>query len=75
MAADEETLYGLVSELLANKSVSDVTYERAAASFGEQGIVDAIAAVGHFSTMSMLMNAARTPLPKGREPALMPLPA
>ena len=74
MAADETTLYGLVSELLANKSVSDPTYERAAAAFGEQGVVDAIAAVGHFSTLSMLMNAARTPLPEGREPALLPLP-
>jgi 4-carboxymuconolactone decarboxylase len=75
MPADEETLYGLVSELLANKSVSDLTYERAATSFGEHGIVDAIAAVGHFSTLAMLMNAARTPLPEGREPALLPLPS
>jgi 4-carboxymuconolactone decarboxylase len=74
MAIDEEVLYDLVSELLAHKSVSDPTYERALTQFGEQGIVDAVAAVGYFSTLAMVMNVGRTPLPDGHKPALMPLP-
>ena len=70
---DEGMLYDLVAELLTNKSVSDSTYDRAVAQFGEQGIVDAVAAVGYFSTLAMVMNVARTPLPEGRSPALAPL--
>jgi 4-carboxymuconolactone decarboxylase len=74
MSRDEEAFHDLAAELLANKSVSDPTYERAAACFGEQGIVDAVAAVGYFSTLAMIMNVARTPLPEGHVPVLAPLP-
>jgi 4-carboxymuconolactone decarboxylase len=74
MQADEEALYELMCELLANKAVSDPTYDRAVASLGEQGIVDAVAALGYFSTLAMVMNVARTPLPEGHTPALQPLP-
>jgi len=74
MKADEEALYELVSEMLANKAVSDPTYDRALASFGEQGIVDAVAALGYFSTLAMVMNVAHTPLPEGHSPALDPFP-
>lgn len=35
MAEDEEILYDLCTELLRNRSVSDPTYARAVAKFGE----------------------------------------
>ena len=74
MASDEEVLYDFLSELFANQCVSDRTYERAIAQFGEQGVVDAVAAVGHFSSLSMIMNVVRTDLPEGHSPALPVLP-
>ena len=41
MADDEEILYDFCTELLHNQSVSDPTYARAVAKFGEPGVVEA----------------------------------
>jgi len=61
MADDEATLYGFCLELLQNKSVSDPTYARALAAFGEKGVVDLVGIVGYYGILAMLMNVARTP--------------
>jgi len=74
MAEDEEILYNLCTELHRTKGVSDATYQRAAAKFGEQGVIDAAGIVGYYTMLSMVMNTARTPLPAGATPALAPLP-
>jgi 4-carboxymuconolactone decarboxylase len=74
MAEDEAALYDLISELLHNKSVSDDTYARALAKFGEQGVVDAVAISGYYTTIAMIMNTARTPLPDGMALPLKPWP-
>jgi 4-carboxymuconolactone decarboxylase len=74
MAEDEEIVYNLCTELHRNKSVSDVTYQRAVAKFGEQGVIDAIGIQGYYTMLAMVMNTARTPLPQGRTPALGPFP-
>ena len=74
MAEDETALYSLISELLHNKSVSDETYAQALAKFGEQGVVDAVAISGYYTTVAMILNMARTPLPAGMTPPLKSLP-
>jgi 4-carboxymuconolactone decarboxylase len=74
MAEDEEIVYNLCTELHRNKGVSDVTYQRAVAKFGEQGVVDAVGIQGYYTLLAMVMNTARTPLPQGRTPALVPFP-
>jgi 4-carboxymuconolactone decarboxylase len=74
MADDEAALYTLISELLHNKNVSDETYVRARARFGEQGIVDAVALSGYYTTIAMILNTARTPLPEGVTPPLKSWP-
>jgi 4-carboxymuconolactone decarboxylase len=74
MADEEAALYSLITELLHNKSVSDDTYTRALATFGEQGVVDAVALSGYYTTIAMILNTARTPLPEGIAPPLKPLP-
>lgn len=61
MAADEEAAYELCEELARNHGVSDATYARAVETFGERGVVDLIGLAGYFTTVSMLMNVARTP--------------
>jgi 4-carboxymuconolactone decarboxylase len=74
MAEDEAALYDFCMELHRNRSVSDATYARAVAKFGEQGVVDAIGLSGWYTLVAMVLNTARTPLPEGAAPALAPFP-
>jgi 4-carboxymuconolactone decarboxylase len=74
MAKDELALYELVDELHRNRSVSDQTFANAIALFGEQGVIDAVAIVGQYTMLAMVLNTARTPLPAGAKPALKPFP-
>jgi 4-carboxymuconolactone decarboxylase len=74
MADDEAIVYDLCVELQKNQRVSDATYARARAKFGEQGVIDTVGIVGYYTMMAMVLNTARTPLPAGAEPALAPLP-
>lgn len=74
MAQDEETLYDFCTELHQNKSVSDATYARMLAAFGEQGVIDAIGISGYYTFLAMVMNTTRTPLAAGRTPGLQPFP-
>lgn len=61
MAADEEIAFELCEELDRTRGVSDVTYSRAITAFGERGVIDLLGLVGYFTTVSMVMNVARTP--------------
>lgn len=74
MAADEEVVYDFLSELRQMQSVSDATYARAVAKFGEQGVVDMTGVAGYYTMLAMIMNVARTPLPAGVTPRLAPFP-
>jgi 4-carboxymuconolactone decarboxylase len=70
----EAVTYDFLSEVYANKSVSDVTYEKAVALLGEQGVVELMGVAGYFSINAMIMNVARTPLRDGKVPTLPPMP-
>ncbi len=61
MAQDEEIAYDVCDELERMHGVSDATYRRAVEAFGERGLLDMIGLIGYFSTVSMVMNVARTP--------------
>jgi 4-carboxymuconolactone decarboxylase len=74
MAEDEEAAYDFCIELHRNHSVSDTTYARALAKFGEQGIIDMVGLSGYYTLISMVLNTARTPLPAGAAPSLAPFP-
>jgi 4-carboxymuconolactone decarboxylase len=74
MAGDEEAVYTLVDELHRNQSVTDATYAHAIAAVGEQGVIDAVAIVGQYTMLAMVLNTARTPLPDGAKPGLAPFP-
>ena len=75
IGGDDELVYNFVTELLQNKSVSDPTYARLVGKFGEQGVVDATATVGYYSTLAMVMNVARAPgQPDSKAPKLAPFP-
>jgi 4-carboxymuconolactone decarboxylase len=75
MSDQEDAAYEFYYELHKNRSVSDATYARALANFGEQGIIDMISTDGFYSLLSMVMNVSRTPLPKSASaPPLVALP-
>jgi 4-carboxymuconolactone decarboxylase len=61
MAEDEEIAYEVCDELARTHGVSDQTYARAVAQFGERGLVDMLSLIGYFTTVSIVMNVARTP--------------
>lgn len=70
MAGDEEALYDLLTEALHNKSVSDMTYDRALDVFGEQGVIELLAVAGYYAMLALILNVARKELPAGKEPML-----
>jgi 4-carboxymuconolactone decarboxylase len=74
MTEEEELLYDFCTELLDNQSVSDATYARAVAKFGEPGVVEAASLEGYYTYLSMMMNVARSPMPAGVKPALERFP-
>ena len=74
MEEDEELLYDFLTELFANKGVSDPTYERTVAKFGESGVIDILGIVGYYMMLGMIMNVARTALTDGRPLPLTPTP-
>ncbi len=74
MAEDETIVYDFTTELLNNRGVSDDTYARALAKFGEQGIIDMTGISGYYTMIAMVLNVARTPLNEGVTPGLSHLP-
>ena len=74
MPADEELVYDFLTELHDTKSVSDATYARGVARFGEQGLIDMICVNGYYAFLAMVMNTTRTALPPDHKPALPEFP-
>jgi 4-carboxymuconolactone decarboxylase len=72
MSEEQEILYDFSTELIEGGSVSDTTYYRALARFGEKGVIDAAGITGYYTFLAMILNTARTsPEPGG--PLLPPL--
>ena len=65
MSAEEEAAYDLSIEIQRTKRVSDATYAKAIAKFGEQGVIDLLGINGYYTLLAMTMNATRTGLPAG----------
>jgi hypothetical protein len=74
MTEDEEAVYDFCIELLHNHNVSDATYARMVAQFGERGVAEVTQLQGEYVLRSMFMNVARTPLSPGTTPPLRPFP-
>jgi 4-carboxymuconolactone decarboxylase len=65
MAEDEAIAYDVATEILRLKRVSDPTYARALAKFGEQGVIDLLGVIGYYNLLAIVMNATRTAMPEG----------
>ncbi|MDX2205877.1 MAG: carboxymuconolactone decarboxylase family protein [Hyphomicrobiaceae bacterium] len=73
MQADEAILYDFATELRRDRRVGEATYEAMRRQFGEQAIVDVIAAMGYYDIVSMTLNVAEVAVPAGEREPLQPL--
>jgi 4-carboxymuconolactone decarboxylase len=67
-ARDEQVFHRFATEVLTDHFVTDGTFAEALELFGEQGLVDAIGALGNFSMLAMLLNTFQVDLQPDREP-------
>lgn len=67
-AEDERVFYAFCRELLQEHFVSEATFQKALAIFGNQGVVDIIGCLGNFSMLAMCLNAFEVDLDKSRPP-------
>jgi 4-carboxymuconolactone decarboxylase len=74
MAEDEGIVYDFCTELQATHGVSDTTYARALAAFGERGIMDMVHTQAVYVHVAMAYNVARKQLPPGEKPGILPFP-
>jgi 4-carboxymuconolactone decarboxylase len=74
MTAEEAALFEFCAEMLRKRRVADATYEKAVATFGEEGTMEIVGICGYYSLVSMVLNVAQVPLPEG-EPLPFPEPA
>jgi len=63
MTADEAIVYDFCTELLQTRQVSDANFKAFADRFGERGVVETVATMGHFHGLTMLFAVDRYPLP------------
>jgi len=70
MKDDEAAVYAFCVELHRKKKVSDAAYKHVVALFGEKGAMDLIGVSGYYTAVSMTLNVAEVPVPKGEKDPL-----
>jgi 4-carboxymuconolactone decarboxylase len=68
MKPDEAAVYDFATELLETKFVGDAAYRAVVAQFGEKGAIDLTVLLGHYTMVSMTVNAFEVPVPPGVKP-------
>ena len=63
---DERLIYDFVTELLATKTVSGETFERAKAAFGQDGVIEATACAGLYGMVGFILNVFDVPPRPGK---------
>ena len=70
MSADEATVYDFTTELLQTRQVSDTSFKAMVERFGERGVVETVATMGHFTGLTMQFVVDRYPVPPGAPDAV-----
>jgi 4-carboxymuconolactone decarboxylase len=63
---DERLYYAFAMELMRDHFVSDETYKACRAQFGDRGLVDIVASIGAYMTLSLCLNAFQVDLQPDR---------
>ncbi len=70
MADDEAAIYDFCNEAYALHYVTDATYARAIAQFGEATVVELVGVIGYYCLVSLTLNIFKMPLPEGEKEQL-----
>jgi 4-carboxymuconolactone decarboxylase len=65
---DEGMVYDFVTELLADKTVSSATFERAKAAFGLDGVIEIVTLAGVYGMIGFVLNVFDVPPQPGVRP-------
>ena len=65
---DERLVYDITTELNATRTLSEGTYQRGMAMFGDQVMVELVSAVGFYVMVAMTLNAFAVSVPGEKEP-------
>jgi 4-carboxymuconolactone decarboxylase len=68
MSADETAVYEFASELVRTGEVSDPHFDAVKSRWGERGAVELILTCGYYTTVSMILNVHRHPIPPDAKP-------
>ena len=63
---DERAIFDFITELHRSKRVSDKTYARLHALFGDAGMVEFVGIVGYYTLIAVTLDVFRVPLPDGQ---------
>ncbi len=66
LSKDERAIYDFVEELHKTRRVSDKTYARVHALFGDAGMVEFAGILGYYTLVAMSLNVFNVPLPEGQ---------
>ena len=72
LSEDEQIVYDFSMEINNNKGISDTTYNRARARFGDTGIIDMLGINGYYNFLAIIMNGVRTENPDLKVEPLKP---
>jgi len=70
MSADETAVYDFTTELLQTRQVSDEKFQAMVEKFGERGVVETVATIGHFTGLTMQFVVDKYPVPAGAPDAV-----
>lgn len=65
---DERLVYDLTLELNTTRTLSDRSYQRGMAMFGEQTMVELVSAIGFYAMVAMTLNAFDVSVPGDKRP-------
>ena len=66
--ADERLVYDITFELNTTRTLSEATFNRGMAMFGEEKMVELIAGIGFYVMVAMTLNAFDVSVPDGKKP-------
>ena len=68
MRDDEQLVYQVVIELLRTKRLSQATYERALAMFGDDILLELVTNCGRYTQSAIVANCYEVPIPGDQHP-------
>jgi 4-carboxymuconolactone decarboxylase len=66
--ADEALIYDVVSEMNVSRTLSQPTYDRALAHFGQDLMIELVTSLGFYTMVAVVLNAFDAPVPDNSRP-------